>query len=132
MADVLICDFDPRLIHLLSIVLESEGYSIARGPDLAAIDEAVADIRALASPTVLLIKCDPYYRAANTRLLEAADTGGQQLRRHAYVFYGVNIDDFAQRQRQLVFRLAAWLIPIPFDLQAMIDTVAEAARRIAP
>lgn len=131
MADVLICDFDPLLVHLLSIVLESEGHYVARGPDLADIDEAVADIRALASPTVLLIKCDPYYRAANARLLEAADTGGQQLRRHAYVFYGVNVDDFAQ-QRQLLFRVAAWLIPMPFDLEAISDIVAEAARRIAP
>jgi hypothetical protein len=132
MADVLICDFDPLLVHLLSIVLDSEGHYVARGPDLADPDEAVADIRMLAAPTVLLIKYDPYYRAANARLLEAADAGGQPLRRHAYVFYGVNVDDFAQQQRQLVFRLAAWLIPMPFDLQVMIDTVAEAARRFAP
>ncbi len=131
MAEVLICDHDPRLVHLLSIILESEGHFVARGPGLADIVEAEAAIRALAAPTVLLIKYDPYYRPACARLLEAADAGGQPLRRHAYVLYGVNVDDFARQQRQLVFRLAAWLIPMPFDFQVMIDTVAEAARRIA-
>lgn len=132
MAEVLICEFDPRLAHLLSIILESEGHVVARGPDLGNPDEAEAAIRALAAPTVLLIRYDPHSSITCARLLEAADAGGQPLRRHAYVVYGVNIDDFAQQQRQLVFRLAAWLVPLPFDFQVMIDTVAEAARRIAP
>lgn len=132
MAEVLICEFDPRLAHLLSIFLESEGHVVTRGPDLGDPDQAEAAIRALAAPTVLLIRYDPYTYTTCARLLEAADAGGQPLRRHAYVIYGVNVDYFAQRQRQLVFRLAAWLVPLPFDFQVMIDTVAEAARRITP
>src|SRR5579859_6550101 len=132
MAEVLICDHDPRLAHLLTIILESEGHVVARGPDLTDVAKAEAAIRALAAPTVLLIKYDLYSGDTCTRLLEAADACGQLLRRHAYVLYGVNVDYFAQQQRQLVFRLAAWLIPLPFDFQVMIDTVAEAARRIAP
>jgi hypothetical protein len=132
MAEVLICDFDPLLVRLLSILLEGEGHVVARGPDLADIVEAEAAIRALAAPTVLLIKYDPYSYTTCARLLEAADAGGQPLRRHAYVLYGVRVDDFAQQRRQLVFRLAAWLVPLPFDMQVMIDTVAEAARRMTP
>jgi DNA-binding NtrC family response regulator len=109
--------------QLLRQVLEDEGYDVTVTEGAEA---TIALLRTHPRPLVALL----HHRSTEESVIEvlaAAETEGGPLRRHGYVL--LDAHDLASRldHRQQIFRMGAWLLSIPFDLQTLLHTVKDAA-----
>jgi DNA-binding NtrC family response regulator len=126
MPELLIMEDERPLAQFFREVFEIEDYTVYSAQDAAG---ALAFLRAHPRPIVAFL----HHRVTEENamdVLAAAETAGATLRRHAYVLYTWH--DLAERpdHRQRLFRMGAWLIPMPADVRTFLGAVEDAARSL--
>lgn len=120
---VLIVDDDDAIRETLRFILESSGYSVAEAVDgLSAWSLLVSSPR---RQVVLLDNLMPGLTA--DELLEAleSDHDGDSARRHAFILITASPQRLPSTLVARLVRLGAPVIAKPFDLNALLDAVAQ-------
>ncbi len=127
MAHVLIVDDDPDIRSSMRTVLEEFGdHQVCEASDGL---EALEQLRASAGPLVVLLDL-LMPRLDGLGVLDAVAKDPALAYRHAYVLVTVSrvatATDFAGR-----FAMPVHVVPKPFDITALLDTVTDAASYLA-
>jgi CheY-like chemotaxis protein len=126
-APVVVATDDGAMRQLLVRVLGDAGYAV----------EPVADgegmlhrLRAATSPCVALLSLRRS-RLDSRAVLEAVAADGALARGHGYVLLTALWDALPRDLGALLQELAVAVVPKPFDLDALLDAVAQMAGRLA-
>lgn len=125
-AYVLVVDDDRAIRETLRFVLEDEGYHVLEAPDgMAALDV----LRTTLTPTVVLLDL-MMPRLDGVGVLSAVAHDSRLANQNAYIVITANRYRLDNRAAHLLTDLHVAVVPKPFDMDALLDTVALAARRI--
>ncbi|HLW03228.1 MAG TPA: response regulator [Ktedonobacterales bacterium] len=125
MGSVLVVDDDPTLRDLLRELLEAEGYRVL----LAAEGNAALDLLR-SSPYRLVVLLDYLMPSGGgKRVLEVVRRDAVLSTRHAYVLLTARTR-ISQPVLEVVQTLSMPVVRKPFDLDALLVTVAEAQQRL--
>jgi CheY-like chemotaxis protein len=127
-ARVLIIDDDPGIRDTLRFLLEDAGYTAYEAPD------------GLIGMDMLLISEYPFVvlldlmmpRMSGFEILRFLSHDEDRASRHAYILLTANTSALSAEDRALLARLRVPIIPKPFDMDALLDAVADALGRIPP
>jgi two-component system, OmpR family, response regulator MprA len=123
---VLIIDDDQGIRDSLSFLLEDGGYIVYEAPDgLIGMDMLLISEYPL---IVLLDLMMPRMSGFEILRFLAHDAG--RAARHAYILLTANDTALGRDDRLLLARLRVPVIPKPFDMDALLDAVAQAVSRI--
>jgi CheY-like chemotaxis protein len=123
---VLVVDDDHSIRETLRCVLEDEGYHVLEAPDgMAALDV----LRATPAPTVVLLDL-MMPRLDGVGMLSAVAHDPRLASQNAYIVITANRYRLDNRAAHLLTDLHVPVVPKPFDMDSLLDTVALAARRI--
>ena len=123
---VLVVDDDQCVRLMMKTVLEDAGYCVLEARDGI---EAMALLRtSLLHLVVLLDWMMP--QMSGEDVLQAVKDGPAVLRRHAYILVTANTPTRSAHLLELLAELAVPVMPKPFRLQQLLDTVEEHDRRI--
>ncbi len=121
-----IVDDDPEIRHTVRVVLEDEGYAVVEAADGV---EALDILRtALTSLVVLLDLRMP--RLDGTGVLQMVAEDGRLLEQHAFVVMTANAPPLPEDLAALLARLSVPVLRKPFDIDALVQHVQEAAQRL--
>jgi CheY-like chemotaxis protein len=122
MLGVLVVDDDPYLREATRDILMEEGYAGGEAPDgLAALDL----LRAADAPMVVLL--DIVMPAVSGIDVLTLIGGDERLARHEYIIWAASR---VPLPGELLEELAVPVLPKPFDVEALVARVADAARRL--
>lgn len=125
-AHVLIADDEEDLRLTLRTLLEGEGYTVSEAADGA---QALAAIRASATPLVVLI--DLLMPIMNgIAVLEAVATDPALAARNAYLLLTADNRPMIDAAAPTLAALHVDIIAKPFDIDALLAVVAQAAARL--
>ncbi len=127
-ARVLIIDDDESIRDTLRFLLEDAGYTAYEAPD------------GLIGMDMLLISEYPFVvlldlmmpRMSGFEILRFLSHDEDRAARHSYILLSANTAALTPDDRQLLQRLHVPIVTKPFDLDALLDTVAQAAVRLPP
>src|SRR5215469_3110433 len=119
---VLIADDDDEIRLTLRLIMEDGGYNPLEAETGS---ETLEVLRASAQPLVVLLDV-MMPRVDGLDVLRAVDAE-PSLRRHAYLLVTAGGRTLPLADAQLISRLGVRVIAKPFDLDALLDAVAEAA-----
>src|SRR5262249_48371660 len=124
---VLIVDDDWAIRETLRTALEEEGYAVAEAGDGARALELL-----YTSPLPCIVLLDlrmPVLDGPGVLAVVAAD--GRLATRHVYTIITANLDTVPRARAALRGRLSVPVIPKPFDLEVVLDAVAQAAGELS-
>jgi two-component system, chemotaxis family, chemotaxis protein CheY len=125
-AQVLVVDDDQSVRLMMTTVLDYAGYSVLEAQDGI---EALAILRTSAYPLVVLLDW-MMPQMSGEEVLQAVKDGTGALRRHAFVLVTANTPTRSPHLLELLRELCVPVMPKPFRLQHLLNTVAEHDRRI--
>jgi len=126
---ILIVDDDRSIRETLRVVLQDEGYDVLEAEDGQV---ALKILRASSEPLVVLLDLRMPV-LDGTGVLSAVAADSHLSTRHAILMITANRDSIQDKDRtaQLLQQLHVAVIPKPFDLDGLIDTVDQTARRLS-
>jgi CheY-like chemotaxis protein len=127
MTQVLVVDDSYTLRQLIRAILEPAGYRIIEASDG---EEGLAALRSSAEPLVVLLD----YQMPNLdgmEVLQAVSEVGGPLLSHDYIVISANQATFPSVFIDLLRHLSIRVLPKPFEREALLATVAQAAERLA-
>ena len=123
---VLVVDDDRSIRETLRYVLEDEGYHVLEAPDgMVALDV----LRNTPAPTVVLLDL-MMPRLDGVGVLSAVVHDARLAQQNAYIVITANRYRLDSHAAHLLTDLHVPVVPKPFDMDALLDAVALAARRI--
>lgn len=128
MIHTLIVDDDRAIRESLRLALESEGYDVAEAADGRVGLEA---LRASLDPLVALVDLR-MPRLDGEGLLREALADEALAKRHAYMLITANYHTLSRDVLNTLAQLSAPIVPKPFDLDTLLETVQELAGRLVP
>lgn len=126
MSWVLVVDDDPAVRLLLRVALGEEGYGVWEAADGV---EALATLRTSARPLVTILD----YRLPGMtggEVVSAVLADPQVAGRHTFVLVSTTPDMLPEGVRLWAERQGIRIVPKPFDFEALLAAVAEAAGRL--
>lgn len=124
---VLVVDDREAIREVLSLVLQDAGYQVREAPDGA---PALRQLRASREPMVVLLDMQmPGMDGVHLMRTVAGDTA--LAARHAYVLVTADATALPLAFATLLSRLNVPVVPKPFDIDDLLETVAQAAARLA-
>jgi len=122
---ILVVDDDRSIRETLQAALQDEGYSVSEAEDG---EVALKILRASKEPLVVLLDLRmPVLDGEGVLSSVAAD---QSLAsRNAFLLITANRDFISEKTKQLLLQLQVPVIPKPFELDRLIDIIAETAYR---
>ncbi len=127
MTQVLVIDDSFTLRQLIRATLEPAGYRVSEASDG---EEGLAALRSSLEPLVVLLD----YQMPNMdgmQVLQAVRESGGQLLAHDYIVISANQATFPNIFIDLLRHLSIRVLPKPFEREALLATVAQAAERLA-
>jgi CheY-like chemotaxis protein len=126
---ILVVDDDRSIRETLRVVLQDEGYDVLEAEDGQV---ALKILRASSEPLVVLLDLRMPV-LDGTGVLSAVAADPHLSTRHAILMITANRDSIQDKDRtaQLLQQLHVAVIPKPFDLDGLIDTVDQTARRLS-
>jgi CheY-like chemotaxis protein len=124
---ILVADGDELLRHTLRILFEEEGYAVLEAADGRQVLELLRT-----SPQPLVAVLDQLMPAlSGEEVLSAVAKDRRLRRRHAFVLLSA-APHLSRRLRlmRLLSQLAIQRIAKPFDIDVLLDAVAQATRRV--
>lgn len=128
MIHTLIVDDDRAIRESLRLALESEGYAVTEAADGR---EGLQALRASHYPLVALVDLR-MPRLDGEGLLREVLADDALAKRHAYMLITANYHSLSRNVLNALAQLSAPIIPKPFDLDTLLDTVQELASRLVP
>jgi CheY-like chemotaxis protein len=123
---VLVVDDDKGVRQMMAMFLEDGGYSVVEAEDGV---EALRILRA--SPGRLVVLLDwKMPQMSGEEVLQAVKEDSHLLTRHAFVLVTANTPARSPHLLDLLDALCVAVLPKPFRLQHLLDTVDECAQRI--
>ena len=123
---VLIADDEDTLREALVTLLQDEGYAVQEAADGS---QALDALRA--SPDPLVVFLDYMMPRINGgQVLEAVARDPALAGRHAIIFSTANGRALPMPVVKLLSDLSASVVPNPFEVDALLDAVADACRRL--
>lgn len=126
MVHTLIVDDDRAIRESLRLALESERYAVAEAADGR---EALEMLRASLYPMVVLVDLR-MPRLDGEGLMRAVLADDSLAGRHAYMLITANYHSLSRNMLNMLAQLSAPIVPKPFDLDTLLDTVQELAGRL--
>jgi DNA-binding response OmpR family regulator len=123
---ILVVDDDRSIRETLRVVLQDEHYEVLEAEDGQV---ALKILQASSEPLVVLLDLRMPV-LDGTGVLSAVAADPRLSNRHAILMITANRDSIADRTSQLLKQLQVDVIPKPFDLDGLIDTVDQTARRL--
>jgi c-di-GMP phosphodiesterase len=124
---VLVVDDDSDIRESMVEVLRDEGYKVAEAPD-----GLTALTRLHEHPERRVVLLDVNMPGMDGReLLEAVAARADLAKRHAYILVTAVYPSLPLDLADLVTRLHIAVVAKPFDIDALLDAVAQAAARLA-
>jgi two-component system, NtrC family, response regulator AtoC len=127
MAHVLVVDDDASIRALLRLALEDEGHAVREAADGTA---ALAMLRGSAEPLVVVLDL-MMPRLGGAEALAAVAADAELAARHTYLLVTANVSLALSRHMDLLRQLSVLVVPKPFDVDALLAAVSEAASRLA-
>lgn len=125
-AYVLVVDDDRSIRETLRCVLEDEGYTVLEAPDgVAALDV----LRSSPTPSVVLLDL-MMPRLDGVGVLNAVARDQRLASQNAYIVITANRFRLDRKATTLLSDLHVPVVPKPFDMDSLLDSVASAVRRI--
>jgi CheY-like chemotaxis protein len=125
---VLIADDEDSLREALVSLLQDEGYAVQEAADGG---QALDALRT--SPDPLVVFLDYMMpRMSGGQVLEAVARDPVLADRHAIIFSTANSRTLPMPVVKLLSDLTASVVPKPFEVDALLDAVADACRRLRP
>ncbi len=125
MAAVLIVDDDDGIREILHFMLEDEHYTVLEAGDGI---EALNILKQLTEPLVVMLDM-AMPRMDGASVLRAVDAD-EHLRMNGYIIMSARRDLITEELRTITRRLTIPLIPKPFDMKHVLDTVAKVEQRL--
>jgi CheY-like chemotaxis protein len=122
----LVVDDDEGIIETLRLVLEDAGYPVSEA--MGGHDALTAIQASNAALVVLLDYLMPEVSGGDVLKMVATDS--QLSHRHCYVLVTASPQMLPPDVATLVDRLDVMILPKPFDMDALLDAVAQAARKL--
>ena len=126
-AQVLVVDDDTGIRETIRLILEGAGYAVTEARDGA---EALERLRAGTARYVVLLDYT-LPRLDGPTLLRALEADPAVAGRHVAALVSARREVDEPDLRDLCARLGAPIIPKPFEMDDLLDTVAALARRLA-
>ncbi len=126
-AQVLVVDDDAGIRETIRLILEGAGYAVTEARDGA---EALERLRAGAARYVVLLDYTLPQLDGPT-LLRTLEADPALASRHAAALVSARREVDEPELRDLCARLGAPILPKPFEMDDLLDTVAALARRLA-
>jgi CheY-like chemotaxis protein len=126
MAQILVTDDDEPIRETLRFLLEDAGYDVVEAPDGAA---ALQTLRASAAPMVVLLDV-MMPRMNGYQVLSDAANGDPLLAHHAFIMLTASPQARTAALGQLRRQLAVPCLEKPFDIEELLDLVAQVAHRL--
>lgn len=126
MVHTLIVDDDRAIRESLRLALEGEGYVVAEAADGR---EALETLRASLYPMVTLVDLR-MPRLDGEGLMREVLADDALAERHAYMLITANYHSLSRNMLNMLAQLSAPIVPKPFDLDTLLDTVQELADRL--
>ncbi len=122
---ILVVDDDRSIRETLQAALQDEGYTVSQAEDG---EVAIKILRASKEPMVVLLDLRmPVLDGDGVLSLVAADPRLASC--NAFLLVTANRDFISDKTKQLLLQLQVPVIPKPFELDRLIDIVAETASR---
>lgn len=123
---VLIVDDDKSVRQMMATFLEDGGYRVMEA------DDGVEALRMLrASPSRLVVLLDwMMLHISGEQVLQAVQNDGTTLSRHTYILVTANSPSRSSGLLALLDTLCVAVLPKPFRLQHLLNSVDECAARI--
>jgi CheY-like chemotaxis protein len=130
MTQVVVVEFDEALRGTLRVVLSDEGhYEVTE----VTTEEAALDYLADCPEGVVVVCSNTHADHHLSMAFFAAVAADKQLaRQHQYLLLSTDPAKIPRALRMNLTRLHAPIVPKPFDVETLLATVAQAARRLAP
>ncbi len=128
MIHTLIVDDDRAIRESLRLALESEGYAVEEAADGR---EGLQRLRANMYPVVALVDLR-MPRLDGEGLLREVLADDALAKRHAYMLITANFHSLSRTVLNTLAQLSAPIVPKPFDLDTLLETVQELASRLMP
>lgn len=122
----LIVDDDRAIRESLRLALESEGYAVEEAADGHG---GLRALRASLYPMVVLVDMR-MPRLDGEGLLREVLADDTLAKRHAYMLITANYHSLSRAMLNTLAQLSAPIVPKPFDLDTLLDTVQELAARL--
>ncbi len=122
---ILVVDDDRSIRETLQAVLQDEGYNVSEAEDG---EVALRIMRASKEPLIILLDLRmPVLDGEGVLSFVASDR--RLASRNAFLLITANRDFISEKTKQLLSQLQVPVIPKPFELDRLIDMVAETAYR---
>jgi DNA-binding NtrC family response regulator len=131
MAHVLVAHADHGVREVVAQALREEaGHHVISVSDAAV---ALATLCASSSPVVALVdeRLSPVDRLGGILHVASHDQAGGQFSRHRYILISALPYNLGAKERHVLSRLGAPLLSQPFELDALLQTVDDAAATLA-
>jgi len=123
-----VVDDDAPIRETLRLILEEEGYSVLEATNGV---QALTQLRnALGRLVVLLDLVMP--EPDGVAVLHEVAADARLTRRHEYIVVTAGNDTFVASVESLVAAVSAQVVRKPFDIDEILEAVANGARRLAP
>lgn len=126
MIHTLIVDDDRAIRESLRLALESEGYAVTEAADGR---EGLNVLRRSLYPTVALVDLR-MPRLDGEGLLREALADDTLAKRHVYMLITANYHSLSRDVLNTLAQLSSPIVPKPFDLDTLLETVQELASRL--
>lgn len=123
---VLVVDDHAAIREILIVVLEEAGYRVCEAADGG---PALQQLRASRDPMVVLLDME-MLGLDGVQVMQAVAADAALATRHAYVLVTANATTLPLAFVTLLSRLGVPIIPKPFDIDELMEAVAQAAARL--
>ncbi len=123
---VLVADDDGLLGKLLTALLTGEGYTVLTASD----GMQVIDIAKSSSLPLVIILNLRMSRLNSMAVLQAIASEPRLSTQHSYILLTATAVDTVRAFGRLLAQLTVAVVPKPFDIGALLSTVAQAAARL--
>ncbi len=124
---VLVADDDGLLGKLLTALLTAEGYTVLTASDGMQVIDIAKDS---SLPLVIMLNLR-MSRLNSIAVLQAIASEPRLAAQHSYILLTATAVDTVRAFGRLLAQLTVAVVPKPFDIGALLSTVAQAAARLA-
>lgn len=126
---VLVVDDDVEIRKLLHLVLEEEGYAVSEAADG---ERALAMMRSKQPPSAVVVLDRIMPHMDGLAVLRALAATPEITQRYVFVFLTARQEFLPPADEAILQRFAIPLVYKPFELDALLAAVRDAAARLAP